>query len=212
MFNITTFVIDGNAYYTEDEILVMGNCKTGENIFWGPTVGEIRERLEKDAYMAEVTVKRSLPSTVEIHITERRQLAAVVYGEKYVVIDGSGIVLRKTGTEPKVTIIRGLTVSKLTLGEPLEVEEKVLLRQTLEMLSSMEAGDLYFKKVEISTRQVRAHVYDHLICQGTPENLTAAIRAGQLQLVIQELFDREIERGTIKVSGEDYISFTPKID
>lgn len=39
-----------------------------------------------------------------------------------------------------------------------------------------------------------------------------AIESGKLQLVIQELLDRDIERGVIQVSGEDYISFSPKID
>ena len=44
------------------------------------------------------------------------------------------------------------------------------------------------------------------------ENLLEAIDSGKLQVVIQELYDREIERGTIQVSGGNYISFTPKID
>lgn len=211
MFNVTTYEVSGNAYYSEDEILVMGNCKTGGNIFWGSNLGEIKTRLSKDAYMQEVTVRRVLPATVSIEVVERQQMAAVVYGEKYIVIDKEGIALRKTSTEPKVTIIRGLTISKLSMGEPIEAEERVLLRQTLEMLNSMQDHEMYFKKVEISTRQISGYVYDHLICQGTPENLNNAMISGRLQLVIQELMNREIERGIIKVSESDYISFTPKL-
>lgn len=212
MFNVAKYEIEGNLYYSDDEILVMGGCKTGENIFWEAGLSEIQERLSKDAYMQEVTVKRSLPDTVRIKITERQQMAAVVYGEKYVVIDGAGTVLRKTSVEPKVTVIKGLTISKMNVGEPIEAEEKVLLRQTLEMLSSMKKGDMYFKKVEISKVQIRAYVADSLICQGTPDQLMEAMEEQRLQLVIQELYEQEIERGTIKVSGDNYISFTPKID
>ena len=159
-----------------------------------------------------MTLKRSLPDTVVIEITERKQTAAIVYGEKYVVIDGNGTVLRKTSVEPKITVIKGLTISKLSVGEEIETEEKVLFRQTLEMLSSMEKGDMYFKKVELSKVQIKAYVFDHLICEGTPENLMQSMESGSLQSVIQELMNRKIERGTIKVSGDDYISFTPKID
>lgn len=212
MFDIAQYEIEGNRYYSDDEILVMGGCKTGRNIFWEADLADIQERLSKDAYMQEVTVKRSLPDTVKISIEERKQMAAIVYGEKFVVIDGEGTVLRKTSVEPKITVIKGLTISKLNVGEPVETEETVLLRQTLEMLSSMEKGDMYFKKVEISKVQIRAFVDDSLICQGSPEHLMEAMEEKRLQMVIQGLFEKEIERGTIKVSGDDYISFTPKID
>lgn len=212
VFDIANYEVDGNSYYSEEEILVMGNCKTGGNIFWGATLSDIRERLSRDAYMQEVTVKRSLPDTIVIEIVERKQTAAIIYGEKYVVIDGNGVVLRKTSVEPKIPVLKGLTISKLTVGEEIEVEESVLLRQTLEMLSAMEKGDMFFKKVEISKVQIRAYVYDSLICQGTPENLTRAMDDGRLQLAIQELYERQIERGTIKVTADDNISFTPKID
>ena len=162
--------------------------------------------------MEEVTVTRSLPDTISIQITERRQTAAIVYGEKFVVIDSEGTVLRKTSVQPKITVIKGLTISRLNVGELLETEENVLFRQTLEMLASMEKGDMFFKKIELSNLQIRAFVYDSLICQGTPEHLMEAMETGQLQAVIQELYNQDIERGTIQVSGDDYISFTPKID
>lgn len=212
MFDISQYEIEGNSYYSDEEILVMGGCKTGGNIFWEAGLADIQERLSRDAYMQEVTVKRSLPDTVRVIIKERRQTAAIVYGEKFVVIDGDGTVLRKTSVEPKITIIKGLTISKLNVGEPLEAEESVLLRQTLEMLSSMEKGDMYFKKIEMSKMQIRAFVDDSLICQGAPDDLMEAMEEQRLQIVIQELFDQDIERGTVKVSGDNYISFTPKID
>ena len=28
-FNVKNFRVEGNSYYTDEEILVMGNCKTG---------------------------------------------------------------------------------------------------------------------------------------------------------------------------------------
>ena len=101
---------------------------------------------------------------------------------------------------------------RLNVGELLETEENVLFRQTLEMLASMEKGDMFFKKIELSNLQIRAFVYDSLICQGTPEHLMESMETGQLQAVIQELYNQDIERGTIQVSGDNYISFTPKID
>ena len=211
-FNVKTFQVEGNSYYTDEEILVMGNCKTGGNIFIGTDTGDIRSRLEKDAYMASVKVKRVLPDTVKIQLDERKQTAAIVYGEKYVVVDDEGVVLRKTGVMPEITVLKGLTISKLSVGEKAEAEEKVLLRQTLQMLSVMEKSNMYFKTIELSEGEIKAHILDNLICQGTPENIMKAMEKDSLQLVVQELFDRKIERGTIKISGDRTVSFTPKID
>ena len=208
-FNVKNFRVEGNSYYTDEEILVMGNCKTGGNIFIGIDTGDIRSRLEKDAYMSSVKVKRVLPDTVKIQLEERKQTAAIVYGEKYVVVDGDGVVLRKTGV---ITVLKGLTISKLSVGEKVETEEKVLLRQTLQMLSVMEKSNMYFKTIELSEGEIKAHILDNLICQGTPENIMKAMEKDSLQLVVQELFDRKIERGTIKISGDRTVSFTPKID
>ena len=212
VFAVETYEVEGNYYYSDEEILVMGGCGTGENIFLKAGLTEIQQRLARDAYMQEVTVRRSLPDTIVIEINERKQTAAIVYGEKFVVIDGDGTVLRKTSVEPKIPVIRGLTISKLNVGEAIETEEKVLLRQTLEMLSAMEEEDMFFRKIELSGVEIRAYVNNSLICKGTPDHLMEAMKAGQLQIAIQELYEREIERGTLQVSGDGYIAFSPKID
>lgn len=211
-FDVTEFEVKGNSYYSEDEILVMGNCKTGGNIFWGSNCSDIKSRLEKDAYMEKVKVRRILPDKISIELTERKQIAAVVYGDNYVVVDGSGIVLRKTQVEPQITLLQGLTISKLEVGQTIEVEQKVQFRQIMEMLEIMEDSDMYFKKIEISEAGVKAYVLDYLVCSGTPQNLMEAMQKGNLQKVVKGLFDINIERGTIKVSGGEYISFSPEFD
>ncbi len=212
VFDVENFTVEGNNYYLDEEILTMGNCKTGQNIFWGTDCSNIRERLEKDAYMALVKVRRVLPDTISIELTERKQIGAIVYGEKYVVIDGQGTVLRKTEVDPKVTIISGMTISKLAVGETIEVEEKVLFRQALEMLNAMDANGMYFKRISVGKTSTSAYILDNLVCKGTAEHITEAIEEGKLQIVTEELFEKEIERGTIKISGDTNISFTPKID
>lgn len=211
-FTVDKFTVEGNQYYLDNEILTMGNCKTGGNIFWGTDCSDIKARLEKDAYMSDVKVRRVLPDTISIELTERRQIGAIVYGEKYVVIDGNGTVLRKTEVDPKVTVLSGLTISKLEMGEVIEVEEKVLFRQALELLQTMDREGMYFKAISIGKTSIKAYILDNLVCSGTSEHITAAIKDGKLQIVTEELFDRKIERGTIKVSGDNNISFTPKID
>lgn len=212
LFDVKSFEITGNSYYSDDEIMTMGNCTTGGNIFWGSSIGEIKGRLEKDPYMEKVRVKRILPDKIKIEITERAQTAAVVYGENYVVIDSEEIVLRKTEVEPQLTLIRGLTISGIEVGEPIEVEEKVKMRQIMDLISAMNENDMYFKAIELYEAGVKAYVLDNLVCEGTTQSITEAMTSGNLQKTIIKLFDSNIERGTINVSGDEYISFSPEFD
>ena len=73
-------------------------------------------------------------------------------------------------------------------------------------------NDMYFVRVEISEAGVKAYVLENLMCQGTPQDITSSMDAGYLQEAVRELFSRGIERGTLKVSGDEYISFSPEID
>ena len=99
-----------------------------------------------------------LPDTISIELSERKQIGAIVYGEKYVVIDANGTVLRKTEVDPKVTVLSGLTISKLEVGEVIEVEEKVLFRQVLELLNESDRNGMFFKRISIDKSTMKAYI------------------------------------------------------
>ncbi len=211
-FNVSKYEVTGNRYYTDDEIANMGNCNLGVNIFTGVDCGDIRDRLMKDPYMVRVSVRRKLPSTITINLTERTQTAGIVYGESFVVIDEEGIVLRKTTVDPKVTVLRGLSISSMNLGEPIQVDEEVLYRQCMDIIAAMKENNMYFKSITISPTEVRAYVLDNLLVRGMPDNIIFALENNDIQLVVQELFKQGKEVGTIKVTGDNYVSFTAKVE
>jgi len=211
IFNVEKYEVEGNSYYTDDEILVMGNCKTGGNMFWDVDTGDIKKRLSKDSYMAKVKVKRIIPNTIRIQLTERKQYAAVVYGDHYVVMDDENIVLRKTDVAPKVPVLQGITINKMDVGAAIEIDEKVKFQQMTEFLQVMEDNDMYYTRLVVEKAQIKAYVLDNLVCVGSAEDLMESMKKGELQKVIKGLFDLKIERGTVKVSGGDYISFSPEI-
>ena len=210
-FDVKNYEVIGNNYYTDEEIILMGNCKTGENIIIGTDCREIKKRLDRDAYMQDVKITRKLPATIKIELKERKQVGACVYGPEYIVVDENGIVLRKASIDPKLTIIRGLKISKLVIGEEIEVEETPLLKETLEMLDCMNEHNMYFKEIQFGNTDIKAYILDSLVCIGTPDNIMEALETEKLQKVVQSLFDDKIEKGTIKLSGDNYISFSKKV-
>lgn len=209
-FLIETVTADGNYYYSDDEIMNMAGADKGINLIWDVDKSEYAESLLESPYFAAVDVKRKLPKTLHFDITERRQIAAVVYGEDYIVIDKEGTILRKSDIDPKVTLLTGLTVSKLATGSRIEAEEAVTLETTLNMLDTMESGDIYFKKIDVSKVIIKAYIYDTLIVKGTPKQMTKVIENGDLQKVVNNLLKNDTTRGTINLGNQKYMSFSPE--
>ncbi len=208
-FAVKTVEVEGNQYYDDDEIINLADARTGVNLFWGARSSDIKDRLMADPYFVDVTVHRKLPDTLVIEVEERDQIAAITYGDSYIVIDEEGVMLRKTSVDPKLTLLTGLTVSKLKVGEPVEAEEAATLASTLQMLNSMKDGDFFFKKIDVSQVVIRAYIYDTLVVKGTPKQMMKAIDSGNLQKVVNKLIKSDIRRGTINLGDHNYVPFSP---
>ena len=211
-FAIKEIQVSGNSYYTADEIRNMCRSELGRNILFDSGISETEARLGEEPYFASVEIRRKLPDTISITVEERHQQAAFIYGEDFVVIDDEGVVLRKTDVAPELTLLTGLTISRMDMGEKVDAEEKENLATVLKMLRTMESGDIYFKKIDVSRIVIKAYIYDTLIVKGTPQEIMSAMESGVLQKVVSSLFADGIERGTIKMGGGSYVSFSPDIE
>jgi len=206
LFDVNEITVENNHYYTPEQIISIAGAKTGGNTFAERT-RPMKARLLEDPYIKNASVSRKLPDGLVITVEERKETAYVVYRSDYVIIDNDGIVLRKAKVEPKLTVLEGLTVKKIETGEPLEAEENAMLTGTLDLLRQMNEQELYFKRIVISSVVIKAYIYDSLICEATPENLTANMP--QLKEVIQKLYTEGTERGVIKMGSDGYFAFSP---
>ena len=210
-FTVDTIDVQGNKYFTDEEISNMAHASTGQNIIYKLNKGNMLNYLEKNPYIEEARVYRKLPSTIVINVKERIQIAALTYGDQFLIIDNKGTLLRITKTKPKLTIVTGFKVKKVKLGEPVEVNSPDLFKELLSLLKSMEAGDVYFTKINITELFITANVYDSLVVKSKYKDLKDNIDKGRLHKVLDELFKRNIKRGTITISSEGYASCTPEL-
>ncbi|MGN0658492.1 MAG: cell division protein FtsQ/DivIB [Emergencia sp.] len=209
IFNVDSIEVEGNHFYSDEEVINMAGVRTGVNLFWGVDGSEISDSLEEDSYFSEVKIHRRLPSTLVIEVSERQQIAAITYGDDFIVIDSEGTILRKSSVNPKLTLLTGLTVSRLQVGEKVEAEEAAALDNTLKMLAAMQQGDFFFKKIDVSRVIIRAYIYDTLVVKGTPKQMLNAIERGDLQKVVNNLLENDTVRGTISLGDHNYMSFSP---
>lgn len=211
-FIVRNIEVEGNSYFTQSEVISIAEARTGNNIIFDLEKDVLEDNIEKNPFFKSTKIKRKLPSTIIIQVEERPQVAAIIYGDTYIVIDDEGVILRRTEVDPKVTLLTGLTVSRLDIGEAVEAEEKETLAMTLRMLRTMQDGDMYFKKIDVSRVVIKAYIYDNLLVKGTPSEVNSAIESGELQKVVTSMFAEGISRGTIKMGGNGNFIFTPDIE
>lgn len=214
IFDIKTIRVRGNHYYSEKQVITLSDAQTGVNIFWGAGDSKIKNRLKKDPYFDNVSIRRRLPSTLVIKVEERKQIAAVEYGDKYVVIDPKGVVLRTGKIDPKLTLISGLKIREMKKGQGLKVKQSKSFEKTLKMLEAMEKGDIFFKKTTFEEGQnanIRAYILDNLVVRGKPAYVMKRLNSGDLQKVVNNLVKNGNARGTIYIDENNFITFSPDI-
>lgn len=211
VFTIDSIQVDGNDYFTDEEIINMAHATTGKNLFYHSGSREIVKYLEGSPYIEKAKVSKRIPGTLVIRVKEREQIAAVVYNKEYLVVDSQGLLLRRSKTKPKVTIVTGIKIRKMELGEKLEVTNSKEWKSALHILNAMNDGDLYFKKLKVSDDTARGYVYDSMVCKGRVETMIESIEKERLQKVLKALFKKGIKRGTVTLTESGYASFEPKV-
>ncbi|MDR1135696.1 MAG: FtsQ-type POTRA domain-containing protein [Clostridiales Family XIII bacterium] len=206
VFGIQNIVIENNNYYTSEQLIEKTGVLIGDNLF-KTDVGELKKTLMSDPYIMNVKTRREPPSTLLIHVSEREEAAFIKYNGNCVIIDEEGLILRVTDTEPVLTELSSMTVIEAETGKTVKVEENAAFTDTLNLMKDVKKSELYFKKIDISNIIIRAYVYDHLICEGTPANFAESLE--RLKATLLDLDAQEIQRGTVRIGGDNYIAWQP---
>lgn len=125
-FNITKIQVEGNAQVLTEEILDRAPIVVGTNIF-KLNKKTVKKSLTTLAYLDKIKVKRKLPSTVRIKVTESYAHLLFPYASGYIVTDEYGKVLEEisdcAGWElPQLT---GVEIEKVKISEKITVQDRV---------------------------------------------------------------------------------------
>ena len=121
VFNIKKINVQGNSKINTEEIESLSKINMNENIFRFSS-RQIEENVKENAYIDTVEVKRKIPNTVEIIVTERETKYQLEYGNAFVYIDGNGNILEISNENANLPIIRGYS----TVQENIQVGNKLV--------------------------------------------------------------------------------------
>ena len=116
---VRRIAVHGNVRISSGEVQAIVEGLRGTSILTADLVG-YRGRLMQSPWIADVALRRVLPSTVEIFVSERRPIGLCRLGSALYLIDGSGTLIDEFGpqyAEFDLPIIDGLVASPSS-GQP----------------------------------------------------------------------------------------------
>lgn len=210
-YRIKTIEIVGNKQMSQTQIIDDSKIKIGKNIFEMNTF-LLEKRMKKNPFYGDVEIDRVYPDKVVITVQERKPTIAFPYGDKYVLINSDGIVMKLSDENPKLSEIVGVTIKGMERGKVLETSDDELFEKSLEFLALVEENDLFFKRIDLRKKNAKLNVYDNLYVKGKLEDISESIENGNLKKVLIDLYNKNIKRGTVIIDGDKTCSFTPKFN
>ena len=209
-FKITDVRVEGDIYmHTEKEILEAADIAIGSNLFRFNAKAREKQIWETLAYVENVNIKRKLPGTVIIQITETKKIFAIEHAGQYVVVSNHLKILDITpNLTDKMAKLIGIEAIDPVKGEALLYEktentacfvELVELLDEYELLSGVSEIDITDKLNYTMTYENRVK-----IMIGTANNLEQKVKK------IHVMLTEEIgpaEQGFLDVSYTKRIIF-----
>lgn len=202
IFNITEINVNGNEKISGEEILSLSQLKKDENIF-KMNKQEIRDKIKQNAYIDTVEIKRALPDTVIISVTERIPTYQINVSNMYMLINNQGYMLEMTEMDESMPVIVGISTSEedIKVGNRLCVEDLEKLGDVLKIVESAKSNNLnnLINKVDITSK-------DDYIIEMKDEKKTVHIgdttNLALKMLYISDIISKEKDEGEIFVNTD----------
>jgi cell division protein FtsQ len=155
-FHVRQILVHGNQRLSKGEVLELVGPLRGENIVL-TDLSEWRRQILLSSWVADAALRRILPSTVEIVISERMPIGLARFGKHLYLADARGTLIDEYGPQHAdfdLPIIDGLGVNRQ--GETVEVDPaRAWLAATLLEDLARGGGDLLQRVSQVDVRDSR---------------------------------------------------------
>lgn len=143
IFNIKNITVIGNEKITENEIISLSQIQLEENIY-KIIKSKVKKNIKENSYIENVTIKRKLPSQIQINIEERKPTFMVEYGASYIYIDKQGYILEISEEPINLPILQGIQTEseKFNAGARLNNEDLEKLNTVLKIVELAKNNDI----------------------------------------------------------------------
>lgn len=215
-FKINTINITGEKFYSNQQVVDCADIEVGDNLF---SVNEkkLNEILTKELpYIKSVKLTRKLPDTLNIDVSLTREMAAMVNGEGYLLVDNTGKVLDKNAAmlRENVAFVSGVNVKKAQEGSLVELNNDDVTQDFITIISTLESSEFSgITEISLSPKNEFKLIYEDRITikLGTMENLAVKLQRAKVAI------DKENQsglktKGVLDLGTEPDVYFRPGED
>lgn len=123
-FRVDNVIVQGNSRYTAQEIIDVAGVKNGDNLFALRSAKLSRELRGRLPYIRTVSIRRLLPDTLSITVTEGRAAAAVAQEGKWWLIDEDAKLLEQSAARGGLPVVTGVEPLAPAVGTYLAAGEE----------------------------------------------------------------------------------------
>lgn len=158
-FKVSKVEVIGAVTYSSEEILMLSGINTNDNIL-KIRPKAIASRLADKPKIKSVTVRRILPSTLQITLKEREAIALFPYSTYFLEIDREGvpITIVEDISKSRLPLITGIRASGVKLGRPISNKEFLSILRVPASLS---------KSARNSLSEIHAESTDDIVIYST---------------------------------------------
>ncbi len=167
----------GSQIYTASQIVKASGINEESNLF---TVSqkETEEKIRKKLpYVDSVILKRELPDTVILEVTDAKEYAAVGVEGLYFVISESGYVLNSYEEIPTNTFLLNAGEATCKVGTPITFKDSESARLAYELADALQKSQIKINSIDVTNAlNITVRVCDKFdVKLGTEENLDKKI-------------------------------------
>lgn len=151
-FQVSKINVTGDTRYTSEQLIKSTGVKQGDNMFFLDIKQIAADLKDEYPYLDTVKLRRKLPSTLQIEVSDRTAALSIEQNGKYLILDMSGKVLEKTKSAAKGTAkVTGVPMKGLHVGDTVDEDKYGKAASVMKLL---ELTDQYGMKKHIKTIDV----------------------------------------------------------
>ena len=211
-FKIQVIDVTGESPYTPEAIIESSGIQIDDNTFFVNKFNAISKIFARHPYLDEISMKRHLPSRLEIIVSQCVPTAVISGEEAAYIIDYKGKVLEEIaiGSRTDLIQITGVEPDEMAVGKNINFLQKEKEKTLLNLLNELEKCDIIREVKAISLEKLYNLTMEYkdkfTIYFGSSEGISEKIKL--ISVVEGQLGPNET--GTIDVSDNENIRFRPK--
>lgn len=211
IFNIKEIQVSNNNQIATETIISLSQLQLGQNLFRF-NKNKIEKEIKTNPYIESVTIKRKIPSKIEISVKERNRNYNVEFLNGYAYINNQGYILEISDQKLDLPTIQGIStdVEQIVEGNRLNTEDLEKIETVIQIMNICKNYELDQKVSAIDITNKNNYIIymneeKKIINLGDESNLST-----KMLYVPTILKENEGKEGTIYVNGDINNNFKPR--